>query len=363
MQIRKAILTLHLCAGLLASVFLLVLGLTGSLLVFGDEIDRALNAKLTWIQPGVQRLSLTEIRTRLEKDYPGYKILGIGIPPRPNMAWSTFLSNESLHKQMGLAFDPYTGAVVGNQSDRNDFMGKVHQLHLRLMAGETGATIVSWAAVFLFFLALSGVVLWWPRKILWVNWRNPAKLINWELHQTLGIYLSIFLLIFSLTAMVIHWDDAAMKVVNRATASAEVPDFPESQQAPTGAVPVSPDQLLATAEAAAPGARATAVQFMGNLVRIWMMYPEDRTPSGRTNVFVDQYTGKIVYLVDSRTAPLGYRVVKMWNREIHTGDIGGMPTRILACLMSLLLPISALTGPLIWLLRLGKNKAAISDTL
>jgi uncharacterized iron-regulated membrane protein len=126
-------------------------------------------------------------------------------------------------------------------------------------------------------------VLWWPRKILWVNWRSPAKLVNWELHQALGIYLSVFLLIFSLTAMVIHWDDAAMKVVNRVTGSAEAPDFPEPQPVPAGAIPMSPDQLLATAEAAAPGARATAVQFMGNLVRIWMMYPEDaRLPGEQT---------------------------------------------------------------------------------
>ncbi len=355
MRIRKAILIFHLCAGLLASVLLLVLGLTGSLLAFGDEIDRALNARLTWIHPGVQRLSLAEMKTRMEKDHAGYKVLGIGIAPRPNMAWTTFLSNELLNKQIGLAFNPYTGAVIGNQSDRNDFMGKVHQLHLRLLAGETGATIVSWAAIFLFFLALTGLVLWWPSKILWVNWRQPARVVNWEMHQALGIYLSVFLLMFSLTAMVIHWDDAAMKLFNRVAGSAEVPDFPEPQPAPAGAVQIRPDQLLATAEAAAPGARATAVQFMGNLLRVWMMYPEDHTPSGRTNVFLDQYTGKIVYLVDSHTAPLGYRAIKMWNREVHTGAIGGMPTRILACLVSLLLPVSAITGPLIWLLRLRKK--------
>jgi len=181
--------------------------------------------------------------------------------------------------------------------------------------------------------------------------------VNWDLYQTLGIYMSVFLMIFSLTAIVIHWDDAAMKLVNRVTGTAGTPDFPEPQPQPTGAAPLSPDQLLATSEASMPGMHAMGMQFVGNLVRVWMGFPEDRTP-GEASVVVDQYTGKVVYLLNSRTAPLAFRVVKLWNREIHTGDIGGLPTRILACLISLLLPVHTITGPLIWLTRLGKTSLA-----
>ena len=97
------------------------------------------------------------------------------------------------------------------------------------------------------------------------------------------------------------------------------------------------------------------MQLAGNPIRIAMQYPEDRTPVGRTNVFIDPYTGTVVYLLSSRTGPLGFRIVKLWNREIHTGDIGGLPTRILACGVSLSLPLLALTGPLIWWNRRGKR--------
>ena len=54
----------------------------------------------------------------------------------------------------------------------------------------------------------------------------------------------------------------------------------------------------------------------------------------------------------SRTAPIGTRVAKLWNREIHTGDLYGLPTRILACVASLCLPLLAITGPLMWLNKL-----------
>lgn len=356
MQLRKLIRTLHLWAGATAAVFLIVLGVTGSLMVFEEEIDRVLNPKLTWVHPANQRLSLTEMKARLENAYAGYTVAGFVISPRDDIAWGAFLRSRTA-RPMGVAFNPFTGSVLGNEADRNDFMNKVHQFHLRLLAGKAGATIVSVVAVFLLFLSISGLVLWSPRRIFSVNLRSPLKKFNFDLHQALGIYTSVFLMIFSVTAIAIHWENPATALANRLTHSPETPPFPPRRPPPSGAVRLSPDQLLAIAEQTAPGARATSIQLEGNPIRIPMKYPEDRTPAGRTNIFVDAYTGKVVYHLNSRTGPVGFRIVKLWNREIHTGDIGGLPTRILASLLSLALPVMAVTGPLIWWNRRRKKIA------
>ncbi|HKF56710.1 MAG TPA: PepSY-associated TM helix domain-containing protein [Blastocatellia bacterium] len=45
----------------------------------------------------------------------------------------------------------------------------------------------------------------------------------------------------------------------------------------------------------------------------------------------------------------------MWNREIHTGDILGWPTQILAFFVSLMLPMLSITGPLVWWTRRRKK--------
>jgi uncharacterized iron-regulated membrane protein len=111
---------------------------------------------------------------------------------------------------------------------------------------------------------------------------------------------------------------------------------------------LDPDTMLAIAKRAEPGATPTFISLGDAPVRIAMKVPEDHTPAGRTNLFIDPFTGKVVYRLSSRTGPLGFRIVKLWNREIHTGDIGGLPTRILACLISLALPVMTVTGPLIW---------------
>lgn len=345
---RKLLLNLHLWAGLIAAVFLTLLGITGSLMVFEDEIDRALNPKLTWVTPSEKRLTLTEMKSRLEERYPGRTVLQFLISPRNAMAWRATLQSKASQDRLNVAFNQFTGNVLGTDSDHNNFVLYVHRLHLRLMMGDVGSSILSLAALLLLFLSLSGVVLWWPRKMMTVSWRGRIKQFNFELHQAVGIYLSLFLMIFAITAVVIHWENEATRLANRITNSPDLPPFPRLQPLTPNAVTLSPDRLLSIAESAAPGADATWILFAGNPVRIAMKYPEDRTPSGRTNIFIDAYSGDIVYQLNSRSGPLGFRMVKVWNREIHTGDIGGLPTRILACVLSLMLPVMAVTGPLIW---------------
>lgn len=319
-------------------------------MVFENEIDRALNPKLTWVTPGEKRLTLTEMKSRLEEKYPGRAVVGFVISPRNDISWVASLQSKALGAgpPFNVALNPFTGDVLGNESDHNNFVGYVHSFHLRLMMGDAGSLIVSLAAVLLLVLSISGVVLWWPRKLLTLTWRGQIKEFNFDLHQALGIYLSLFLMIFAITALVIHWENGATRLANRITNSADVPPFPRMQPLSANAVTLSADRLLSIAESAAPGAQATWILLSANPVRIAMKYPEDRTPSGRTNLFIDAYTGNVVSHLNSRSGPLGYRMVKLWNREIHTGDIGGLPTRILACLISLMLPVMAVTGPLIW---------------
>ncbi len=338
MSVRGALRKLHLWAGLTAALLLLLLGVTGSVMVFEEEIDDALNARLAWVQPAGKRLSLVEMKAALEKANPGATVTSIGIPASEAHSWSAFLRGGK-----GVSFNPYTGAVLGAAADRNNFTGNLHQFHLRLLAGPTGKAIVGFAGPFLLFLSITGLILWWPRKILTLGRR-----FNFDLHNTVGVYSWIFLMIFAFTAIIIHWESEASAAANWLANSPEAPPFPQRQPAPPGAARLTPDQLLDIAQTTAPGARATMIQLEGNPIRIPMKYPEDRTPAGRTNIFLNAYTGEVVFHLNARTGPLGFRMVKLWNREIHTGDIFGWPTRILASLASLALPVMAITGPLIW---------------
>lgn len=350
MQWRRQLTTLHLCVGLVAAPFLIVLGVTGAIMVFETQLDDMLNSKLTRVEPAGQPLSIADMARRVSP--PGARLLGVSVPPDDRHSYGLVFAGPKRGGGPTVLFvDQYTGRALGNGAQGNDLMAKIHSLHLRLLAGRKGQNVVIAAGIALLFLSISGLVLWWPGKILRVNWAASRPRFVLDLHKALGAYSWIFLMTFSLTAIVIHWDDGAERLFARITGGGR--GAPQPKPAATcGTQPaLSADSLLAVARGAVPGAQPTTLLMpMGKSsgARVLMKYPEDRSPAGRTVLIVEACTGRVQYLQTSRTAPAAYRMARLWNREIHTGDIFGWPTRILAALMSLTLPLMALTGPLIW---------------
>ncbi|HZS46437.1 MAG TPA: PepSY-associated TM helix domain-containing protein [Blastocatellia bacterium] len=350
MKIRKALLTAHLIAGLVSAVFLIISGVTGSVMVFEEPLDRALNAKLSYVNPENHRLSLNELKTRLETAHPGYRLALITMQDVNNLSWPASLVNTEQKQQMDIAVNPYNGQIIGSLDQSNSLIGEVHQFHIRLLAGKAGQTVMFIAAILLLLLAISGLILWWPRKIFKINLRSSGKRFTFDLHNAVGIYSSLFLLVFSITAIVIHFDNELADWIDHISGTtAKTPERPEPPK--PDALQMSPDQLVAIAEQAVPGAHVRTIQLPGDPKRsavFAMRFPEDLTPGGRTRVMLDSYTGKVLFVQDSRMGPLGFRMIKVWNRAIHTGDVLGWPSKLLVSFFSLMLPVMAITGPLIW---------------
>ena len=357
MNFRKVLLFLHLVGGLLSAVFLILLGGSGGLLVFEGEIDHWLNARLTWVQPEGARLSLGELADKVRPRHPGSTVSMIILPADERIATNIVLRRAGAGKPVNVAVNPFTGGELGSMDTANTFTKKLHQFHTNLLLGPPGKLITAWSAIFLLGLAVSGLILWWPRKLWKFGGAKSGGAVNFQLHNVAGFYASVFMLLFAVTGIVIHWDEEARTFLNHAMHEQEAP-IPKGSVTPKAAAPLGPDALLAAANKAVPGASVSTIQNIGanTPVRITMKFPEDRTPAGRTNLYVDPSTGEILSQQTSRTAPLGTRIVKLWNREIHTGDIFGWPTRIIASVASFMLPLLAITGPLIWLGRVRRKR-------
>lgn len=344
MTFRKVVLALHLVVGLVAAVLMLLLGGSGALLVFEDEIDRALNPRLTRVEPQGERLSLGELIGRVEAAHTGKKVMSVALPKHADDTLKmTLRCMEPGHVQT-IALNPYTGDDLGPLDAGNSFPRKLHQFHKNLLLADYGKTITGVGAGLLLVLAISGLVLWWPRKLLRFG-RDRLTL-----HSALGFYSSVFLLAFGVTGLVIHYDDETTTLVNRLAGAAPMPPVPNPSPARRGTAPLTADDAVIIATKTASGAAVTSVQGLGGrgALRLTMRFPEDRTPAGRTNIYLDPFTGTVLAAQISRTAPPGTRVVKLWNRMVHTGDLFGWPTKLLACVASLSLPVLALTGPIIW---------------
>lgn len=362
MTLRKLLLWTHLIIGVAAAIVLILLGTSGALLVFEPEIEHALNASLYRIQPQGTRLPLDELVTRVESASKGSRVVSLTLSGDEGIACSAGLK-PAQGKNYGVTFNPYTGAVIGSLEGASGFIGKVHQFHKNLLfeKRELGSLIMGCGAILLVVLAVTGIVLWWPRKLWSLGGAKATRRPSFDLHNVLGFYSSIFMLIFGVTGIVIHWDDQAMQLTGRLTGDPFTPSVPKAPPSPAGAKPITAEAAFAAATNAVPGAKVASIQGLGSMnapLRITMRYPEDRTPAGRTNVYLSPTTGDVLLAQTSRTAPAPYRIVKLWNRQLHTGDVFGWPSRVITAIASASLPLLAVTGPLIWLGRIRRRRSA-----
>ena len=359
MTMRRLLLKIHLIIGLVAAIELVLLGGTGAVLVFEPEIEHALNPQLWHVQPQGGRLGVAEFVSRLEKNTGGAGVTFLRFSEDPGIATGANLQQAG-GKNLNVSANPYTGEVLGSVAGTNTVLPKLHQFHTNLLLGPNGKTVTGIAAIFLVVLALTGLILWWPRKIWKLKKGRPGSKVNFDLHNALGLWSSVLMLMFGLTGVVIHYDNEATQWVGRLTGTPAPLPMPKVAVPAPGAKPVSAATAFNAASQAVPGAAVNTIQGLGNVrspVRVTMRFPEDRTPAGRTNVYVHPTTGEVLMAQDSRTAPPGYRWVKLWNRQLHTGDEFGLTSRILTCLASLSLPLLAITGPLIWWGRVKRRRA------
>ncbi|MEO8677897.1 MAG: PepSY domain-containing protein [Vicinamibacterales bacterium] len=341
---RNAIRTLHLSIALVAAIFVVILGVTGSIMAFEPELDHALHRNLWHVDPQGRPLSLDELATRVAAAYPGQRVTAISVSEAPDLAARVSMPGRNLF------VNPYTGSVIGPGPAAPDLLARIHQLHLRLLwmsHPDAGKKIVGAMDIAMIFLVLSGFYLWWPLKRVTITW-NASRRRRWlDVHAVTGIGVFVFLLLLGITGAAIAFDGAE-DLMYRVTGS-QPAARPAHVVTPIPAGRISIDRAMAIAAAAIPGTTPFQISIPrpDGTFGIRSRFPEDLTPGGRSRVEVDQYTGEVVFAEGSRTAPAGTRAVIL-NRAIHTGDVFGMPSRILMSLASVLTVVMATSGLLTW---------------
>ncbi len=322
---------LHLYTGLTAGFFLVVLGTTGALLAFEEEIDRGLNPHLAFVQPHGEHLRLEQLTPKAVAAYPGYRASALILPERADLSLIVSLVEGDTRNYLAVFIDPYTGKVLGDSAHANQFMSVVHRIHTRLALGGFGSALTFLGALGLIVLAASGVRLWLQGQRV-------------SIHANMGIYAALFVLPFAITGfrpipLGMVWTDPWTKPGFR------VPPQP-------GVRKLSPDELVDAATRALPGAQPVSLGLMGREadfpLDVYMRWPEDHSSDGRSIVYVNPYTGGIQAVTNSREMNAAARYAWVWNWQIHTGRIFSRPSQLAAGIASASLPVVALSGVLLW---------------
>jgi len=200
--IRKAIFQIHLWAGLILGVYVAVACVSGSAVVFRNDIYDVLVEKLH-VKPQGRALSESELEQALQRVYPGYAIRDVKAGRDGDEASEVLLARGS--SEVRRLVNPYTGEDRGPSISRwFRIMRWVSDLHGNLLLGANGMTANAIGGGLTALLCMTGVVVWWPGI---ANWRRNLgirrgvgwKRMNWDLHSAVGFWTFLVLFMWGTT--------------------------------------------------------------------------------------------------------------------------------------------------------------------
>ncbi len=355
MRVRPLLLRVHRWLALVAAIPLALAALTGAFLVFENEIDRALNRDYWSVQPQTQRLPWQAVVEAAERANTHEVATSLRLPAADDVA-----AEVSLKSGLQVSVDPYSGRVLGARRREQVLIVAVHQFHTKLLLGEWGSRIMGVSALALVILSFTGLVLWWRHRSFRIRWTGSWRRWGRDLHYGLGIVGLLAWLLLGLTGAGITFESIVRPALYYLTGS-EPNVQPVVQSTPSaGTTRLTIDDAMAAAARALPEAETTVISIPNTpdgTFMAFMKFPEDHTPAGRSRVILDQYSGRALWVENSRTAALGTRI---WikNRPLHTGDIFGWPTRLLAAAACIALLVQLVTGVVMWRPRGKRNESA-----
>src|ERR1700722_911664 len=110
--LRKAIFQLHLWCGICLGLYVLLVSVTGSVLVFSNELFRAATREPVVVTKSGARLTDAQLKGVATRAYPGYTVLTVSREQNPDQAVSISLKSRTGLKNR--LFNPYTGADMGD---------------------------------------------------------------------------------------------------------------------------------------------------------------------------------------------------------------------------------------------------------
>ena len=340
---------------MIAGAVLILIAGTGCILAFEGEIDRLLNRNLMTVSPGTRTLPLADLADQVRKSYPKARVASFALPMKPDQACVATIS-----RGRNVFVDPYTGKVLGDRTPGGSFVTKVRQLHAKLLLGYVGEQIVGYSSLVLVLISITGLILWWPRKLMKFNPKSSWKRINFDLHSATGFFASLFVMILALTGMVITFSTTAIPLIFKVTGDPPPLSVLPPYTALEGARPISADQLLQLAVKTVPEAKTSVVpvprvdDYPYVDVIKWLPGDDGR---GHTTITFNEYTGEVARIQESRHLPPGTAALNL-NRALHFGEVYGLPTRILASLVSFTLLLQIFTGFTIWFVRYRNTRKA-----
>ena len=216
--LRKALFQIHLWTGIGVGLYVFVICVSGSVLVYRNELSQKFTAQPVFVAASGRRMSADELKEAARRAYPAYQVTQVWEGKSAEQAVEVFLEGGNARKQR--LFDPYTGKDLGNSILAGfRFTYWLVDFHDNLLYGETGRRINGVGALFMTLLCVTGAIIWWPgigswRRSLTIDLKANWKRLTWSLHGALGFWFFGFVLMWGITGIYLSFPEQVSAVAD-----------------------------------------------------------------------------------------------------------------------------------------------------
>jgi uncharacterized iron-regulated membrane protein len=390
---RQFYVLMHRYVGLVMTLFLVIVALTGSLIAFYNELDDLANQHLVYANKPHANAKLIDpfaLRDKVLVMYPNSTINYLKLVQPAGKSAAFYLEpkiDPATKKPFVLTYqtvfvNPYTGAFIGgrnankiSESWRN-IMPFIYELHYSLALGTIGGYVLGIIALFWTIDCFVGAYLTFPAKRksvatqgdqAWVSrwwkawkirWNGGFYKLNFDFHRASGLWLWAMLFVFAWSSVGFNLTEvyspvmkAMFTVQNREIKPPSSPlenpllDFRQAYLI---------GQKLMAIESKEKGFTVVseeAVNYDEKKGTYFYEVKSDREVAdkyGSTNVIFNANTGEKIssYIPSGEAAG---DTIGEWLFTLHMGKIWGLPMQIFICVMGLVITGLSVTGVVIWL--------------
>lgn len=329
---------LHRWTSLVATIPFLILCLTGTVLIFHEEIDAAMG--IMPVAPGLAGTErpLAESVDAVLSAYPDQKIiyLGIDAEEHPGLAIvNTVPLGDTNFNRAALRFTNLATAQITQEAVESETLtGFLLELHAQWFLGPIGELVGAFIALLVLVSLLSGLVVYAPhaRRVAFGAFRRGRgpRLLQLDLHNFIGAIVLGWALVVTLTGFLLGFGTIATGLWAQgelARVQAAYGGEPVDPRSP----PVDVDGAYRAALLAAPeGWHVSSIIWPGTDYSTRRHYTVLVGGSG-----LDERLVRVV-LVDAETGAVTGTAQLPWylkaitlSEPLHFGDYGGLPLKLL----------------------------------
>lgn len=380
LKARSILVRLHRYAGLGMAAFLIIAGLTGTVIAFSAELDALLNPDLLTAASRGRPLTPSTLARRVEAALPGAQASYIPLDTAPGEAVVVRVQGRG-GGELGydqVFADPVTGRVLGKREwgqccfARERLIPFLYLTHYSLgMPGVWGILLMGIVSLIWALDCFVGFVLTLPRggpflakwKPAWaVKTDASAHRVNVDLHRAFGLWLWIVLFVVAFSGVALNLPGQVFRPLVSLFSPLKPSPLeiaaPRYQAHPKPALLGFDDALMRAREEAHRPFKPTGVLHYAEYGAYGVGFAapgeNGRDGMGSSWIYLDDRTGKVLAAEMIGRGSAG-DVFLQAQYPLHSGRILGLGGRILVSATGLVVALLSVTGILIWL---RKRRAA-----